>query len=100
MPPTSHPIAKETSTVQTDVNMTAEPDFSSNKYALLVNVEEEEDSSDSDKKMDPVDLMTPLGKRILRERPVRPSGKAREMYGQNISRGRGSRRRGSRGGHS
>ncbi|KAJ4888580.1 hypothetical protein Rs2_28328 [Raphanus sativus] len=97
--PTDDSIAKETSMVKTNVTRTAEPDFGSNKYALLVNVEEEEDSSDSDKELDPVDLTTPLGKRILRDRPVRPSAKAREMHGQYISRGRGNRGRGSRGRH-
>ncbi|KAJ4869972.1 hypothetical protein Rs2_48433 [Raphanus sativus] len=96
---TDNSIAKETSVVKTDVTRTAEPDFGSNKYALLVNVEEEEDSSDSDKELDPVDLTTPLGKRILRDRHVRPSAKAREMHGQYISRGRGNRGCGSRGGH-
>ena len=40
----------------------AEPKFSSNKLTLSVNVEEEENSSDH-KKMDSVDLMTPIDKK-------------------------------------
>ena len=61
--------------------------------------EEEEDFIDSDKETGPLDLMTPSGKRILRESPVKPSTKAKEMHGQPTSRGRGNRGRGRRGGH-
>ncbi|KAH0925589.1 hypothetical protein HID58_017845 [Brassica napus] len=74
-----------------------EPDLGSNKFASLINVEEEgEDTVESDE-TESMDYLTPLGKRILRERPVKPSTKAREMHFQPTSRGRGNRGRGNRG---
>ncbi|CAN7136746.1 unnamed protein product [Brassica rapa subsp. narinosa] len=93
------PIANKISTVQRDGSRTAEPDFGSNKFALLFSAEEEEDSSDVEEDPDSMDLMTPPGKRILRERPVKPSTKAKEMHWHSTSRGRGNRGRGNRGGH-
>ncbi|CAG7902088.1 unnamed protein product, partial [Brassica rapa] len=77
---------------------TAEPDFGSNKFALLFSAEEEKDSSDVDEEPDSMDLMTPPGKRILRERPVKPSTKTKEMHWHSTSRGWGNRGRGNRGG--
>ncbi|KAJ4882489.1 Uncharacterized protein Rs2_32582 [Raphanus sativus] len=75
-----------------------EPDLGSNKFASLINVEEEEeDTLESENETEPMDYLTPSGKRILRERPVKPSTKAREMHLQHTSRGRGSRGRGNRG---
>ncbi|KAF3535352.1 hypothetical protein F2Q69_00020781 [Brassica cretica] len=59
------PIANTISTVQRDGSRTAEPDFGSNKFALLFSAEEEEDSSDLEEDPDSMDLMTPPGKRIL-----------------------------------
>ncbi|ESQ38785.1 hypothetical protein EUTSA_v100292111mg, partial [Eutrema salsugineum] len=47
---------------------------------------------------DPLDLMTPTGKRILRDRPVKPSTKAKEMSWQVVAAGRGNYGRGNRGG--
>lgn len=74
-----------------------EPDLGSNKFASLINVEEDgEDTVESDE-TESMDYLTPLGKRILRERPVKPSTKAREMHFQPTSRGRGNRGRGNRG---
>ncbi|CAA7055712.1 unnamed protein product [Microthlaspi erraticum] len=64
----------------------------------LVSPEEEEVSLDLDKESDLTDFMTPLGKRILRERPVKPSTKAKEMIWQVAGGGRGNRGRGKRGG--
>ncbi|CAN6914223.1 unnamed protein product [Brassica oleracea] len=84
---------------QTEKDKTVEVDLGSNKFASLMSFEEEEDFIDSDKETGPLDLMTPSGKRILRERPVKPSTKAKEMHGQPTSRGRGNRGRGRRGGH-
>ncbi|CAA7027784.1 unnamed protein product [Microthlaspi erraticum] len=55
---------------------------------------EEEVSSDSDIATESMDLMTPFGKRILRERPVKPTTKAKEMHWQLTARGRGNRGRG------
>ncbi|CAN7010623.1 unnamed protein product [Brassica oleracea var. botrytis] len=71
-------------------------DLGSNKFASLITLEEEEDSSDSDKEIDPMNDLTPLGKRILRERPVKTSIKAKEMHLQSTVCGRGNRGRGSR----
>lgn len=48
-----------------------------------------------DSEMDSMDFMTPYGKRILRERPVKPSTKVREMHLQSTTRGRGNRGRGN-----
>ncbi|CAF1886243.1 unnamed protein product, partial [Brassica napus] len=77
-----------------------EPDLGSNKFASLLNVEEdEEDILEFDNDSEPMDYMSPFGKRILRERPVKPTTKAKEMHSQSTSRGRGSRgrSRGNRG---
>ncbi|KAG2281835.1 hypothetical protein Bca52824_053055 [Brassica carinata] len=62
------PIANTISTVQRDGSRTAEPDFGSNKFALLF------------------------------KRPVKPSTKAKEMHWHSTCRGRGNRGRGNRGG--
>ncbi|CAN6842106.1 unnamed protein product [Brassica oleracea] len=45
----------------------------------------------------PIDLLTPSGKRLLRERPVKPSAKGMEWQLQSMSRGRGNRGHGNRG---
>ncbi|KAF8107796.1 hypothetical protein N665_0116s0003, partial [Sinapis alba] len=90
------PTAQENSTATKDGSGKVEPVFSSNKFASLINVEEEEDSLDSVKEMDSMDFMSPSGKRMLRERPVKPSTKAKEMHLQSTSRGRGNRGRGNR----
>ncbi|KAF8085379.1 hypothetical protein N665_0668s0013 [Sinapis alba] len=66
----------------------------SNKFASLVTSDGEEEQLDLD---DSVDLLTPFGKRLLRERPVKPSAKAMEIQLQTTSRGRGNRGRGNRG---
>ncbi|CAD5334136.1 unnamed protein product [Arabidopsis thaliana] len=75
----------------------ADHNLGTNQFASLVSSDEEDDLSNSDNEFDSMDLMTPSGKRILRERPVKPSTKAKEMHGQTTSRGRG-RGRGKRGG--
>ncbi|KAH0890494.1 hypothetical protein HID58_052923 [Brassica napus] len=79
-------IAHATSMVQRESSRIDEPTL----------VPTKEDSSDSDKEIDPMNDLTPLGKRILRERPVKPSIKAKEMHLQSTVRGRGNRGRGSR----
>ncbi|KAL0724229.1 hypothetical protein Bca4012_038828 [Brassica carinata] len=84
---------------QKEKDETVEVDLGSNKFVSLMSFEEEEDFIDSDKEVGPMDLMTPSGERILRERPVKPSTKAKEMHSQHTSRGRGNRGRGRRGGH-
>ncbi|CAA7060312.1 unnamed protein product [Microthlaspi erraticum] len=65
------------------------------KFGSLISIEGEGDSTDSDNESGSLELMTP-SERILRERPVKPSTKAKEM--QAKARGRGNRGRGSRGG--
>ncbi|KAJ4917497.1 Uncharacterized protein Rs2_03047 [Raphanus sativus] len=75
-----------------------EIDLGSNKFASLISYEgEEEDQMDLDECSDPIDVLTPQGKRLLRERPVKPSAKAMEWQMQSTSRGRGNRGRGNRG---
>lgn len=69
----------------------SKPDLGSNKFASLSTLEEKEDSSDSDTECDCMDRMTPLRKRMLRERPVKPSTKAKEKQWQPIVHGRGNR---------
>lgn len=76
-----------------------EPDLGSNKFASLIDVEEEEEDSPESEEIEPMDFLTPIGKRILRDRPVKPITKAREMHSQPTcrGRGRGNRGRGNRG---
>ncbi|WZZ86432.1 hypothetical protein YC2023_115011 [Brassica napus] len=72
----------------------------SNQFASLAYLEGEEDGQlDMDDCTDSIDLMTPTGKRMLRERPVKPTAKAKELQMQSTSRGRGNRGRGNRGTH-
>ncbi|KAJ4901467.1 hypothetical protein Rs2_15418 [Raphanus sativus] len=85
-------------TVQRDVSDIAEPDLGSNQFASLSSLEGEEEDPLSSLELDSMDFMTPSGKRILRERPVKPSTKAKEMHLQLMGRGRGNRGRGNRGG--
>ncbi|KAJ4899304.1 hypothetical protein Rs2_13257 [Raphanus sativus] len=73
-----------------------EIDLGSNKFASLVFYDgEDEVQLEPD---DPIDLLTPSGKRILRERPVKLSEKAKEWQ-LSTARGRGNRGRGNRGRH-
>ncbi|KAH0850375.1 LOW QUALITY PROTEIN: hypothetical protein HID58_095589, partial [Brassica napus] len=90
------PIANKISTVQ---GMVVEQLSLTLGLTNLLYCSEEEDSSDVEEDPDSMDLMTPPGKRILRERPVKPSTKAKEMHWHSTSRGRGNRGRGNRGGH-
>ncbi|EOA18953.1 hypothetical protein CARUB_v10007587mg [Capsella rubella] len=55
----------------------------------------ESDSSDSESRI--MDQLTPSGKRILRERPVQLSIKAKEILESSVARGRGNRGCGNRG---
>ncbi|CAN7071261.1 unnamed protein product [Brassica oleracea var. botrytis] len=88
---TNTSTAHATSTVQKERSRIAESDLGSNKFASLITLEEEGDSTDSDKEIDSINLLTPSGKRILRERPVKPSTKAKEMHLYSSTRGRGNR---------
>ncbi|KAG7600559.1 hypothetical protein ISN44_As06g046480 [Arabidopsis suecica] len=54
-------------------------------------------SVDSDSGSGLMELMTPSGQRLLRERPVKPSIKAKEVQASSNTRGRGYRGRGNRG---
>ncbi|CAD5318295.1 unnamed protein product [Arabidopsis thaliana] len=54
-------------------------------------------SVESDSGSELMELMTPSGQRLLRERPVKPSIKAKEIQASSTTRGRGNRGRGNRG---
>ncbi|KAF8101612.1 LOW QUALITY PROTEIN: hypothetical protein N665_0203s0024 [Sinapis alba] len=72
----------------------------SNQFASLVSLEGEEDGQlDMEDCTDSIDYMTPSGKRMLRERPVKPTTKAKELQMQSSSHGRGNRGRENRGKH-
>ncbi|CAA7033311.1 unnamed protein product [Microthlaspi erraticum] len=75
-----------------------EPDLGANKFASLITTEGEEDLPESEKETGSMDLMTPFGKTILPDRPVKPLTKAKEMHWQSRGRGRGNRGRGEKGG--
>ncbi|KAH0911370.1 hypothetical protein HID58_034691 [Brassica napus] len=88
---TSTEVSKESIRMQ-------EIDLGSNQFASLTSLEgEEEYQLDLDESSGPIDILTPLGKRLLRERPVKPSAKGMEWQLQSSSRGRGNRGRGNRG---
>lgn len=88
---TSTEVSKESIRMQ-------EIDLGSNQFASLTSLEgEEEYQLDLDESSGPIDILTPLGKRLLRERPVKPSAKSMEWQLQSSSRGRGNRGRGNRG---
>ncbi|KAG7640667.1 Zinc finger CCHC-type [Arabidopsis suecica] len=54
-------------------------------------------SVESDSGSELMEHMTPSGQRLLRERPVKPSIKAKEIQASSTTRGRGNRGRGNRG---
>uniref|UniRef100_A0A0D3E4D0 Uncharacterized protein n=1 Tax=Brassica oleracea var. oleracea TaxID=109376 RepID=A0A0D3E4D0_BRAOL len=88
---TSAEVSKESSRMQ-------EIDLGSNQFASSTSLEgEEEYQFELDESSGPIDLLTPSGKRLLRERPVKPSAKGMEWQLQSTSRGRGNRGRGNRG---
>ncbi|WZZ86181.1 hypothetical protein YC2023_114760 [Brassica napus] len=88
---TSAEVSKESSRMQ-------EIDLGSNQFASSTSLEgEEEYQLELDESSGPIDLLTPSGKRLLRERPVKPSAKGMEWQLQSTSRGRGNRGRGNRG---
>ncbi|KAJ4877243.1 Uncharacterized protein Rs2_42261 [Raphanus sativus] len=64
---------------------------------LLTN--HDEDESLSDEELDPKENLSPLDKVFLRDRPVKPSTKVKEMQSHSVARGRGNRGRGKSGGH-
>ncbi|KAF8044551.1 hypothetical protein N665_8001s0001 [Sinapis alba] len=83
-------------TVRREVSDIVEPDLGSNQFASLCSLEGEEEDQSSSLELNSMDLMTPFGKRILRERPVKPSTKAKEMHLEFTGRGRGIRGRGNK----
>ncbi|KAF2601031.1 hypothetical protein F2Q68_00008130 [Brassica cretica] len=88
---TSAEVSKESSRMQ-------EIDLGSNQFASLTFLEgEEEYQLELDESSGPIDLLTPSGKRLLREKPVKPSEKGTECQFQSTSRGRGNRGHGNRG---
>ncbi|XP_018454001.1 uncharacterized protein LOC108825169 [Raphanus sativus] len=60
---------------------------------------DDEDESLSDEELDPKENLSPLDKVFLRDRPVKPSTKVKEMQSHSVARGRGNRGRGKSGGH-
>ncbi|KAH0885898.1 hypothetical protein HID58_061994, partial [Brassica napus] len=58
-----------------------------NRFSSLISSDE----------LDPKEYLSPQGKVFLRERPVKPSTKAKEMQLHSVARGRGNRNRGNRG---
>ncbi|KAL0719693.1 hypothetical protein Bca4012_069017 [Brassica carinata] len=76
-----------------------ELDLGANKFVSLVSSDGDDEDQLEQECDHSVDLMTPYGKRLLRERPVRPSFKATEWQVQSTSRGLGNRGHGSRGRH-
>ncbi|KAL0727858.1 hypothetical protein Bca4012_023951 [Brassica carinata] len=84
---TSTRVCKKSSRIQ-------EVDLGSNQFASLTSLEgEEEFQLDLDESSGSIDLL----KRLLRERPVKPSAKGMEWQSQSMSRGRGKRGCGNRG---
>ncbi|KAG2308805.1 hypothetical protein Bca52824_028553 [Brassica carinata] len=82
--------SKESSSmVLKDCGSSGLPHLVSNQFASLASLEgEEDDQLDMDGSTDSMDFMTPSGRRMLRERPVKPTAKARELQMQTTSRGR------------
>ncbi|KAG2318008.1 hypothetical protein Bca52824_021130 [Brassica carinata] len=66
-----------------------ELDLGANKFVSLVSSDGDDEDQLEQECDHSVDLMTPYGKRLLRERPVRPSFKATEWQVQSTSRGLG-----------
>ncbi|KAF2561418.1 hypothetical protein F2Q70_00015155 [Brassica cretica] len=96
LPVIDTPIAQAPPIVQRGGNGIAESVLGSNRFASLIYLEgEEEDLMSSDIETNSNDLMTPFGKRILRERPVKSTAKVRKMHFQFTGSGRGNRGRGS-----
>ena len=99
LPITDTPIDQVPPAVQRESSGIARLVLGSNKFALLIYLEEEEEDPVSfTSETNSVDLMTPSGKRTLLERPVKPSAKAREMHFQFTGSGGGNRGRRGRGG--
>ncbi|KAH0896944.1 hypothetical protein HID58_046512 [Brassica napus] len=96
LPVIDTPIAQAPPIVQRGGNGIAESVLGSNRFASLIYLEGEEvDLMSSDIETNSNDLMTPFGKRILRERPVKSTAKVRKMHFQFTGSGRGNRGRGS-----
>ncbi|KAL0646675.1 hypothetical protein Bca4012_044966 [Brassica carinata] len=92
--------------VEREVSEIAEAVLGSNKLASLISLEgeeeegggeeeEEEEDPTSSLELSSMDLISPSGRRFLRERPVKPSAKAKEMQLQYTGHGRGNRGRGN-----
>ncbi|WZZ63128.1 hypothetical protein YC2023_063235 [Brassica napus] len=98
-------IAPAPLAVEREVSEIAEAVLGSNKFASLISLEGEEEEEEGEEEEDPtsslelssMDLMWPSERRFLRERPVKPSTKTKEMQLQYTGRGRGNRGRGNRG---
>ncbi|KAL0709990.1 hypothetical protein Bca4012_016968 [Brassica carinata] len=81
------PAIEQTATlVLKESSRIGELDLEANKFDSLVSSDGEEEDQLEQECDHSVDLMTPYGKRLLRERPVRPSVKAMEWQVQSTSR--------------
>ncbi|CAF1721653.1 BnaC09g12450D [Brassica napus] len=94
----------ESSVTQTSAEVSKEStrrheiDLGSNQFASLTSLEgEEEYQLELDEISGPIDLLTPSGKILLRERPVKPSAKGMKWQLQSTSRERRNRGHGNRG---
>ncbi|KAF3515743.1 hypothetical protein DY000_02061506 [Brassica cretica] len=64
-----------------------------NRFSSLSS-DDEDESLVSDEELDPKENLSPAGRVFLRDRPVKPSTKAKEMRSHQVARGRGNRNRG------
>ncbi|KAF3560371.1 hypothetical protein F2Q69_00016402 [Brassica cretica] len=68
-----------------------------NRFSSLKFSDDEDETLISSDELDPKEYLSLQGKVFLREKPVKPSTKAKEMQLHSIARGRGNRNRGNRG---
>ncbi|KAF2565250.1 hypothetical protein F2Q70_00027640 [Brassica cretica] len=68
-----------------------------NRFSSLKFSDDEDETLISSDELDPKEYLSPQDKVFLRERPVKPSTKAKEMQLHSVARGRGNRNRGNRG---
>ncbi|KAG2272917.1 hypothetical protein Bca52824_067472 [Brassica carinata] len=96
-------IAPAPLAVEREVSEIAEAVLGSNKFASLISLEGEEKKKERRRRSNKLfgvefdGSYVAFGRRFLRERPVKPSTKAKEMQLQYTGRGRGNRGRGNHG---
>ncbi|KFK40490.1 hypothetical protein AALP_AA2G002500, partial [Arabis alpina] len=87
----SNQLSPTTTHAELSTHISSSSKEGKNRYASLVSSEDDEETQVSEDDSEPLDLLTPTGKRILRERPVKPSTKAKEMKLHFESAPRGNR---------